>query len=101
MTGVIEAIPVDMVGKMFEINVMGVCLVTRTFLPLLRVNKGRIVNIGSSAGILATCRHGIYSATKFAVRALTDAMRMELEQFGMYVSLVSPGAIESTMWERT
>ncbi|MFC2123592.1 SDR family oxidoreductase [Bacteroidota bacterium] len=100
MTGVIEAIPVDTVRKMYEVNVMGVFLVTRALLPLLRENKGRIVNIGSSAGILSTCGHSTYSATKFAVRALTDGMRMELEQFGMYVSLVSPGAIESAMWEK-
>jgi short-subunit dehydrogenase len=85
---------------MFEVNILGMFLVTRALLPLLRKNRGRIVNIGSSAGILATCGHSTYSATKYAVRGFTDGLRMELEHFGMYVSLVSPGAIESAMWEK-
>jgi NAD(P)-dependent dehydrogenase (short-subunit alcohol dehydrogenase family) len=100
MTGVVEAIPVDMVRKMFEVNIIGMFLVTRALLPLLRQNKGRIVNIGSSAGIMSTSGHSTYSATKFAVRGFTDGLRMELEHFGMFISLVSPGSIESAMWEK-
>jgi len=100
MTGVLEAIPIDMVRKMFEVNVMGTILVTRAFLPILRKNKGRIVNIGSSAGFFASSGHSTYSATKFAVRGLTDSWRMELEHFGMHVSLVSPGIIQSAMIDK-
>jgi NAD(P)-dependent dehydrogenase (short-subunit alcohol dehydrogenase family) len=74
--------------------------VTQAFLPLLRLGRGRIVNMGSIAGRAVMPFMGPYSASKFALEALTDAMRMELRPWGIHVSIVEPGAIESRIWDK-
>lgn len=100
ISGVLEATSTEEFRKMLEVNVLGLHAVTRTFLPLLRKNTGRIINIGSSAGFMATPGGGPYAASKFAVRALTDSLRLELTPLGMSVSLVAPGAVESAIWDK-
>jgi short-subunit dehydrogenase len=84
----------------FDVNVFGLMAVTRAFLPLFG-EKGRIVNIGSVAGRITFPMFGIYHASKFAVRALSDAMRMELSPFDIKVVLVEPGPIETNFADRT
>jgi NAD(P)-dependent dehydrogenase (short-subunit alcohol dehydrogenase family) len=84
----------DMRG-VFDVNVFGLVSVTKTFLPLLRHSKGRIINIGSVAGLFSTPGLGTYSATKFAVRALSDSLRRELSIFEMSVSLVEPAFVKT------
>jgi len=83
----------------FEVNVFGVLDTTRAFLPLLRKTGpgARIVNTGSMAGITAAPGSASYSASKFAVEGLTDALRMEVQGFGISVSLLQPGYIRSQM----
>jgi NAD(P)-dependent dehydrogenase (short-subunit alcohol dehydrogenase family) len=98
--GALEATPVSEIRKVMDVNVIGLMAVTKAFIPLLRASKGRIINIGSTAGYLSTPGSSVYSASKFAVRALTDALRLELMPFGISVILVSPGAIESAIWEK-
>ncbi len=100
INGVLEAIPETELRTLLEVNVIGLHTVTRSFLPLLRKNTGRIINIGSSASFMAGPGVNSYSASKFAVRAISDSLRFELQPFGMFVSLVAPGAIESDIWDK-
>jgi len=74
--------------------------IIREFIPLLRQHKGRIVNIGSLAGIIATPSSGIYSATKFAVEAITDSLRRELRPHGVAVTAVDPGFVTTPIREK-
>jgi len=100
ISGVLEATPETEFRKLLEVNVIGLHAVTRALLPLLRRNKGRIINIGSSASFMAGPGASSYAASKFAVRAISDSLRLELKPFGMFVSLVAPGAIESEIWNK-
>ena len=86
--------------KQIEVNVIGQIAVTQAFLPLLRKGRGRIVNIGSISGRLATPFLGAYAASKFAMEALTDSLRIELRPWGISVSVVEPGSIATPIWEK-
>lgn len=86
--------------RQFDVNVFGLVAVTQAALPLLRKAKGRIVHIGSASGIVSAPFVGPYCASKFAVEALTDAMRMELSPFGIKTSLIQPGRIATEIWDR-
>ena len=83
------------VRDLFDVNVFGLMDVTRTFIPLLRQSKGRIINIGSFAGIFAPRFLSSYSATKFAVSAISDALRRELAPHGVSVSEVCPAYVDT------
>jgi len=98
--GPLEVVPPADLRKLFEVNVIGQVAVTQAFLPLLRQGRGRIVNIGSIAGRATLPFVGPYSASKFALEALTDALRLELQPWGIHVSIVEPGAVESRIWEK-
>ncbi|PTS85631.1 short-chain dehydrogenase [Pseudomonas sp. HMWF032] len=87
---------VEAMRKQFETNVFSLIGVTRALFPLLRQNKGLVVNIGSVSGVLVTPFAGAYCASKAAVHALTDALRMELAPFAIEVMEVQPGAIASS-----
>ncbi len=100
ISGVLEATPTEEFRKILEVNVLGLHAVTKTFLPLLRKNKGRVINVGSSASFMAGPGGGSYAASKFAVRGISDSLRIELRPLGMFVSLVAPGAIESSIWDK-
>ncbi|NQV01118.1 MAG: SDR family NAD(P)-dependent oxidoreductase [Bacteroidia bacterium] len=100
ISGVMEATTVAEFRRLIEVNLIGLHAVTYACLSLLRSNKGRIINIGSSASYLAAPGGGAYAASKYAVRAYTDSLRTELTPFGMEVSLVAPGAIESDIWAK-
>ncbi|MBT2372148.1 SDR family oxidoreductase [Pseudomonas fluorescens] len=80
----------------FETNVFAVVGVTQAFFPTLRRSKGLVVNIGSVSGVLVTPFAGAYCASKAAVHALSDALRMELAPFGVRVMEVQPGAIDTS-----
>ncbi|QXI19836.1 SDR family oxidoreductase [Pseudomonas hamedanensis] len=82
--------------RQFETNVFSIVGVTRALFPMLRRSKGLVVNIGSVSGVLVTPFAGAYCASKAAVHALSDALRMELAPFGIRVMEVQPGAIESS-----
>lgn len=82
--------------QQFETNVFAIVGVTRAFFPLLRRNKGLVVNIGSVSGVLVTPFAGAYCASKAAVHALSDALRLELAPFSIEVMEVQPGAIASS-----
>ncbi|MHC6224106.1 SDR family oxidoreductase [Pseudomonas sp. X10] len=86
---------VDAMRQQFETNVFAPVGVTRALFPLLRRTRGLVVNIGSVSGVLVTPFAGAYCASKAAVHALSDALRLELAPFGIRVMEVQPGAIAS------
>jgi NAD(P)-dependent dehydrogenase (short-subunit alcohol dehydrogenase family) len=98
--GALEVTPLAEVRKLMEVNVIGLMAVTQAFIPMLRKGKGRIINIGSTSSLLAFPGASAYSASKFAVRAISDSLRVELKPFGMSVILVAPGAVESEIWDK-
>ena len=100
ISGLVEATPVAVLKRIFEVNFIGLHRVTQAFLPMIRQNKGRIINIGSSSSFMSGPALGPYSASKFALRSYNDALRIEMKTFGVFVSLVAPGPIESAIWEK-
>lgn len=76
--------------KLFDVNVLGMCRVTRAFLPLLRKSKGRVVNVASLAGRIAVPGLGIYSMSKHAVVAFSEALRREMLPWGVKVISIEP-----------
>lgn len=87
---------VEAMRKQFETNVFSIVGVTRAFFPLLRRSRGLVVNIGSVSALLVTPFAGAYCASKAAVHALSDTLRMELAPFSIEVMEVQPGAIASS-----
>ncbi len=101
VSGPLEFIPVAELRRQMDINWIGHIAVTQAFLPLLRQSRGRIINIGSIAGLTALPFLGPYCASKFALEAITDAMRMELKPWGIQVSIIEPGSIVTPIWQKT
>lgn len=101
VVGPLEAVPIPDFRRQLEVNVIGQMAVTQAFLPLIRKARGRIVNMGSIAGRSTMPLMGPYSASKFALEAMTDALRLEVQQWGIHVSIVEPGAITTPIWEKT
>jgi short-subunit dehydrogenase len=87
---------VEALQRQFQTNVFSIVGVTRALFPALRRNKGLVINIGSVSGVLVTPFAGAYCASKAAVHALSDALRLELAPFGVQVMEVQPGAIASS-----
>ena len=96
----LEFIPLDELRRQLEVNVIGQVAVTQAFLPQLRRARGRIVFVGSIAGRSALPFLGAYAASKFAIEALADALRVELGPWGMHVSVVEPGSIATPIWRK-
>jgi NAD(P)-dependent dehydrogenase (short-subunit alcohol dehydrogenase family) len=93
-SGALESVDIDDVRRQFETNVFGLIRLTQLVLPTMREQRsGRIVNIGSMGGKLTFPGGGAYHASKYAVEALSDALRFEVAGFGIKVVLVEPGLI--------
>ena len=99
--GPLEFLPLDDLRLQLEVNLIGQVAVTQAFLPLIRKGQGRIVNIGSIGGRMATPFVGPYNASKFGMEAITDALRQELRPWGIHVSIVEPGSITTAIWDKT
>ncbi|NOZ61114.1 MAG: SDR family oxidoreductase [Calditrichaeota bacterium] len=100
--GAVAEMPIEDLRQQFETNVFSVIQLTQTAVPLLLKSKNAIVvNIGSVSGILTTPFAGSYCASKAALHALTDALRMELAPFGIRFVTVQPGAIQSNFGNRS
>jgi short-subunit dehydrogenase len=100
--GAVEEVDLDKVRAMFETNVFGLARMCQLVLPgMRRAGRGRIVNIGSMGGRFVFPLGGYYHATKYAVEALTDALRMEVKAFGIDVALVEPGVTRSEFVEKS
>jgi NADP-dependent 3-hydroxy acid dehydrogenase YdfG len=90
--GTIEEADLDRVRKMFETNVFGLARLTQLVLPgMRRAHRGRVINIGSMGGRMTFPVGGYYHATKYAVEAISDALRNEVRRFGIDVVLIEPG----------
>jgi NAD(P)-dependent dehydrogenase (short-subunit alcohol dehydrogenase family) len=96
----LELVPLDELRRQLEANVVGQVAVTQAFLPALRAARGRIVLMGSIGGRSALPFLGPYAASKHALEAIADALRLELRPFGLRVSIVEPGSIDTPIWQK-
>ena len=95
-SGAVETVPMEKVRMQFETNVFGLMRLCQLVLPgMRRARAGRIVNLSSMGGRLVFPGGGVYHATKYAVEALSDALRFEVKGFGIDVILVEPGLIRT------
>jgi len=99
--GPLELQPMADFRTQLEVNLFGHVAVTQAFLPLIRAGTGRLVNVGSIGGRLVLPLHGAYSASKFALEAVSDALRLELRQWGIHVSHVDPGGSKTAIFGKT
>jgi NAD(P)-dependent dehydrogenase (short-subunit alcohol dehydrogenase family) len=97
----LELVSLVQLRRQLEVNVVGQIAVTQAVLPLLRRCRGRIVNMGSIAGRGTIPMMGPYSASKHALEALTDALRLELYPWGIEVLIIEPGAIATPIWHKS
>lgn len=100
--GVGVNVPVETYGmddwrKLFEVNLFGHVAMTQALLPALIESSGRVVNISSVGGRIAMATYGPYAATKFALEAVSDALRRELAPLGVAVVVIEPGAVVTEM----
>lgn len=94
--GAIENVPAEEAKRQFDVNVFGLAELSKMVIPSMRKNHfGKIVNISSMAGRFTAPFGGWYHATKYAVEALSDAMRLEVKPFGIDVILIEPGMIQT------
>jgi len=104
VTGPLIHIPIEKISQQLDVNVLGPLRVIQEFLPLLRKRSnappGRIINISSIAGKVALPFSGPYSASKFALEALSDSLRRELIIYGIKVVLIQPGPIKTPIWDK-
>jgi NAD(P)-dependent dehydrogenase (short-subunit alcohol dehydrogenase family) len=98
--GPVELLDIEELRRAFEVNFFGVIAVTQAFLPLLRAGRGRIVNMSSISGMVASPFLSPYSTSKWALEALSDAMRVELASWNIHVSVIQPGAINTPIWAK-
>jgi NAD(P)-dependent dehydrogenase (short-subunit alcohol dehydrogenase family) len=96
----LEFLPLDQLRRQLEVNLVGHVAVTQALLPNLRSARGRIVNVGSIAGRSALPFLGAYAASKHALEAVTDVLRVELRPFGIAVSVIEPGTIATPIWRK-
>jgi len=98
--GPLEMMRPEEIRKTLDVNVTGLLLLTRACLPMLRAAQGRIVNISSISGLIAMPGVSVYAASKHAVEAVTDALRVELQPFGIKVVAVEPGGVKTPIWDK-
>ncbi|MBW4719398.1 SDR family oxidoreductase [Saccharothrix obliqua] len=96
----VETLPLSEWRRQFEVNLFGHVAVTQALLPSLLRHAGRVVNISSVGGRVALPAYGPYAGTKFALEAVSDALRRELAPLGVRVVVVEPGAVRTGMVDR-
>jgi NAD(P)-dependent dehydrogenase (short-subunit alcohol dehydrogenase family) len=96
----LEFVEIGALRRQLEVNSIAPVVVTQAFLSLLRRARGRVVNVSSVNGRVASPFSGPYCMSKFALEAFTDCLRQELADWGMHVASVEPGAIETPMWDK-
>ncbi|MBX3098941.1 MAG: SDR family NAD(P)-dependent oxidoreductase [Salinibacterium sp.] len=94
----LEFVPIADLRHQLEVNVVGQVAVTQAVLPLLRLAKGRIVNVTSIGGLIAGQMLGPYNASKFALEAVTHVLRQELAPWGIESIAIEPGVIATPIW---
>lgn len=96
----VEALALDEWRRLYEVNLFGHVAVTQALLPELLRHSGRVVNVSSVGGKVAMATYGPYAGTKFALEAVSDALRRELAPLGVRVVVVEPGGVRTEMGER-
>jgi NAD(P)-dependent dehydrogenase (short-subunit alcohol dehydrogenase family) len=100
VAGPLEFLPLDEFRRQLEVNVTGQLAVTQACLPLVRRGRGRIVFMGSISGLVTLPMLGPYCASKYALEALTDALRLELQPWGVHVSIIEPAGVATPIWRK-
>jgi NAD(P)-dependent dehydrogenase (short-subunit alcohol dehydrogenase family) len=98
--GPIESLPIEELRRQLEVNLIGQIAVTQALLPALRRARGRVLNMTSVGGRVATPFMGAYNASKFGLEGITDSLRRELATVGVDVSAIEPGSIATGIWNR-
>ena len=97
----IEFQPMADFRTQLEVNLFGPVAMIQEFMPLIRRGGGRIVNVGSIGGMLVLPINGAYSASKFGMRAITDALRLELRQWSIHVSLIEVAPVKTAIFGKS
>lgn len=98
--GPLETLPIDDFRRQIEINLVAQVAVTQALLPAIREARGRVVFLSSIGGLQAFPFTGAYHAAKFGIEAVGDVFRQELRPWGISVSVIEPGSIDTPIWER-
>jgi NAD(P)-dependent dehydrogenase (short-subunit alcohol dehydrogenase family) len=107
VAGPLSHLSADQFRNQLDVNLVGPHIVTQAFLPLLgadpsrKGNPGRIINISSASGKIASPFLGFYSASKFGLEGLSESLRRELILFGIDVIIIGPGAIVTPIWQKS
>ncbi len=98
--GALEEVSIDNVKKMFDVNVFGIINMIQEVLPEMRkVRSGKIINVGSISGLFTQGINGGYCASKHAVEAVSDALRLELKKYNIQSTVIELGAIETNFFK--
>lgn len=104
VNGPMAYVAIEEFRHQLDVNVLGVLRVTQKFLPLLGFDndlpKGHIINISSGSGKVTRPFMGPYSASKFALESMSDAMRREMQHMGIQVTVIEPGPIKTDIWSK-
>lgn len=103
VSGPMELLPMEEIKKQFDVNVFGLLELTQICIPFLKKTdqlNPRIVNISSVSGLITNAFMGPYSASKYAVEAMSDALRRELFLRNIEVIIIEPGPIQTPIWEK-
>jgi NAD(P)-dependent dehydrogenase (short-subunit alcohol dehydrogenase family) len=101
IAGPMELVPMEEIHRQFEVNFFGHLAMTQAFLPMIRQAKGRIVFTSSINGAMSPPYFGPYSASKWALEAMVDALRLELRFWKIEVLSVLPGPIDTPIWKKS
>ena len=97
VNGPLELMDYSDIKKVIDVNLTGLLIVTKSFLPLIRNSQGRIINISSGHGLLAIPDKSVYAASKFGVQALSNSLRVELKPFGVKVCSIIVGKVNTSV----
>ncbi|NAZ74742.1 SDR family NAD(P)-dependent oxidoreductase [Kineococcus sp. T13] len=100
VNGPVETLPMAQWRRVFDVNLFGHVAITQTLLPALLRSEGRVINISSIGGKLAMPTYGAYAGAKFALEAVSDALRREVSPLGVEVVVIQPGGVRTQMAAR-
>ncbi len=100
LAGPAMELDVEVYRRQFDVNLFGVHQMTKTFFPLIHESLGKIIMIGSGAGLIANPFFSPYSSSKFALEGYTDALRRELMTLGIQVIMIEPGMVKTPIWDK-
>src|ERR1039458_2818914 len=101
LAGAVETVPLERVRQMFETNFFGAVRMMQAVLPSMRDRRsGTVVNVTSIMGHVTLGCHGFYSATKFALAAVSESLAIEMKPLGVKVAIIEPGVILTPIWNK-